>query len=192
MARGLTSQLQTLLATNNVKPGHLVSIGFSVPVFLTDVAYDITSEISGTEQTYVSSSFKMGFSDHVEETDVTKSSLTFGISGVGQDFTSIVMNENVVAVPVEIYRGFLNDPITTNVMRERNTFLLYKGKIENYVIEETETESGINFSIVSHWADFERKAGRKTNNNSQNRFFPNDLGMDFSSQTVQDIKWGRE
>ena len=38
---------------------------------------------------------------------------------------------------------------------------------------------------------FEKKNGRKTNNTSQQRFFSGDLGMDFSSQTVQDIKWGR-
>ena len=30
-----------------------------------------------------------------------------------------------------------------------------------------------------------------TNNTSQQRFFSTDVGMDFSSQTVLDIKWGR-
>ena len=38
----------------------------------------------------------------------------------------------------------------------------------------------------------EKKSGRQTNNNSQQRFFSTDVGMDFSSQTVLDIKWGRE
>jgi hypothetical protein len=46
-------------------------------------------------------------------------------------------------------------------------------------------------TIVSHWADFEKKSGRQTNNNSQQRFFNTDVGMDFASQTVLDIKWGR-
>jgi hypothetical protein len=45
--------------------------------------------------------------------------------------------------------------------------------------------------VVSHWADFDKTNGRKTNNTSQQRFFSADVGMDFSSQTVQDIKWGR-
>ena len=39
--------------------------------------------------------------------------------------------------------------------------------------------------------DFEKRSGRKTNNTSQQRFFSTDVGMDFSSQTVLDIKWGR-
>ena len=37
----------------------------------------------------------------------------------------------------------------------------------------------------------EKKSGRQTNNNSQQRFFSTDVGMDFASQTVLDIKWGR-
>ena len=33
--------------------------------------------------------------------------------------------------------------------------------------------------------------GRKTNTNSQQLYFAGDLGFDYASQTVQDIKWGR-
>ena len=58
-------------------------------------------------------------------------------------------------------------------------------------IEESETESSVTLTVVSHWADFDKKSGRQTNNNSQQRFFNTDVGMDFSSQTVLDIKWGR-
>ncbi len=50
----------------------------------------------------------------------------------------------------------------------------------------------VNLTVVSHWADFEKKNGRKTNNTSQQRFFGTDVGMDFSSETVQDVKWSRE
>ena len=64
-------------------------------------------------------------------------------------------------------------------------------KIESFEIDESDNSSTVGLSIVSHWADFEKKNGRKTNNTSQQRFFSADVGMDFSSQTVQDIKWGR-
>ena len=53
--------------------------------------------------------------------------------------------------------------------------------------EDTE----IIYTLVSHWADFEKISGRKTNPTSQQRFFSTDVGMDFASQTVLDIKWGR-
>ena len=69
--------------------------------------------------------------------------------------------------------------------------MLYKVKIESFEIQESEKNFMVELSIVSHWADFEKKNGRKTNNTSQQRFFSTDVGMDFASQTVQDIKWGR-
>ena len=70
-------------------------------------------------------------------------------------------------------------------------FLLYDGQIDTFSVSETSTDSSVSLGIVSHWADFEKRSGRKTNNTSQQRFFSTDVGMDFSSQTVLDIKWGR-
>jgi hypothetical protein len=100
---------------------------------------------------------------------------------------STVLNENVVNDNVDIFRGFLND--SNGLIAD--PFLLYRGKIESFEIQEAEKDSTVALSIVSHWADFEKKNGRKTNNTSQQRFFSTDVGMDFASQTVQDIKWGR-
>ena len=69
--------------------------------------------------------------------------------------------------------------------------LLYSGNIDTFQIEESTNSSSNNLAVVSHWADFEKKSGRQTNNNSQQRFFNTDVGMDYASQTVLDIKWGR-
>ena len=82
---------------------------------------------------------------------------------------------------------FLND---SNALIA-DPFLLYKGTIDTFQISESGSESYITLRIVSHWADFEKSNGRKTNNISQQRFFSTDVGMNFSSETVLDIKWGR-
>jgi hypothetical protein len=129
----------------------------------------------------------MGISNFSEETDITKQSLDFTLSGADQTFISTVLNENVVNDAFTMYRGFLND---SNALIA-DPFLIYKGTIDTFGISESETESNVTLRIVSHWADFEKTNGRKTNNTSQQRFFSSDVGMDFSSQTVQDIKWGR-
>jgi len=99
-----------------------------------------------------------------------------------------VLNENVINDSVSIFRGLLADDNTLIA----DPFLLYKGNIESFGISESQNASSVELSIVSHWADFEKKNGRKTNNTSQQRFFSTDVGMDFSSQTILDIKWGRE
>ena len=75
MARTLTTAVQNQLATNDIRPIHLISIGFSTPVNITDNAFDLTSSVSGSSKTYLSSSFLVSIPSFTEQTDVTKSSL---------------------------------------------------------------------------------------------------------------------
>jgi len=187
MTRSLTTAIKNELATNDIRPVHLITIGFGTPVNITDCSFDLTSSVSGSSVTYSASDFIMGVSNHTEETDITKSSVSISLSGADQTFISVVLNENVINDSVTIFRGLLADDNTLIA----DPFLLYKGNIESFEIQEGEKDSTVALSIVSHWADFEKKNGRKTNNTSQQRFFSTDVGMDFSSQTVQDIKWGR-
>ena len=187
MTRSLTSAVKTELATNDIRPVHLITIGFGTPVNITDFSFSLTSSVSGSSVTYNASDFILGISNHTEETDITKSSVSLNLSGADQTFISTVLNENVVNDSVDIFRGFLDD---SNALIS-DPFLLYRGKIDSFDIAETDKNSQVNLSIVSNWADFEKKNGRKTNNTSQQRFFRAAVGMDFSSQTVQDIKWGR-
>ena len=188
MTRALTTAIKNELATNDINPVHLITIGFATPVNITDCSFDLTSSVSGSSVTYSSSDFIMGISEHSEQTDLTKASLKLVLSGADQTFISLVLNENVTNDTVDIYRGLLADDNTLVA----DPLLLYKGNIENYSIQESDKQSNVSLSIVSHWADFDKKNGRKTNNTSQQRFFSTDVGMDFSSQTVLDIKWGRE
>jgi len=187
MTRALTTATKNELATNDIRPVHLITIGFSTPVNITDCSFPLTSSISGSSVTYLASDHLIGISDFSEQTDVSKSTITLTLSGAEQTYISVVLNENVINDTVTIFRGFLEDDNTIVA----DPFLLYKGSVENFEIQEKETSSTLSLSIVSHWADFNKKNGRKTNNVSQQRFFSTDVGMDFSSQTVQDIKWGR-
>jgi len=187
MTRSLTTAVKNELATNDIRPVHLITIGFSIPVNITDCSFSLTSSVSGSSVTYSASDFILGISNHNEQTDLTKATVELNLSGADQTFIATVLNENVTNDIVDIYRGFLNDSNTLIA----DPFLLYRGNIESFSISENDTTSSVGLTIVSHWADFEKKNGRKTNNTSQQRFFSTDVGMDFSSQTVQDIKWGR-
>ena len=188
MTRNLTTALKNELANYVLRPVHLISFGFSTPVNFTDCSFALTSSISGSSITYNPQGFLKGLSQFTEEVGITKSSLRIGLSGVDQTYISIVLNENIVNDAVNIYRGFLDD----NNSLIADPFLLYDGQIDKFEINEADDTTDIIFTIVSHWADFEKMSGRKTNPTSQQRFFSTDVGMEFSSQTVQDIKWGRE
>ena len=83
--------------------------------------------------------------------------------------------------------------LSNKLEKTKQLLVLSLGELEYALdISETDKESIVGLQIVSNWADFEKRNGRKTNNTSQQRFFSGDVGMDFASQTVQDIKWGRE
>ena len=187
MTRSLTTAVKNELATDDIRPVHLITIGFGTPVNITDCSFPLTSSVSGSSVTYSSSDFILGISNFTEETDITKTSINLTLSGADQTFISTCLNENVVNDSVDIFRGFLND---SNALIA-DPFLLYSGQIDTFAINENKNESTVQIQLVSHWADFDKTNGRKTNNTSQQRFFSTDVGMNFSSQTVQDIKWGR-
>ena len=187
MTRNLTTAVKNHLATNEIKPVHLITIGFGTPQNITDCVHDLTSSVSGSSVTYSSSSFLVSYPEVVEETDIGKSSISIALSGADQTYISLALAENIVNDAVTIYRAFLD----ANNAIIADPFLLYKGNIETYTISEDQTSSILNLNIVSHWADFEKKSGRKTNNISQQRFFSSDVGMAFASETVLNIKWGR-
>ena len=188
MTRSLTSGVKTHLATNEIKPVHLITIGFGTPQNITDCVHDLTSSVSGSSVTYSSSKFLVSYPEVSEETDIGKSSIAIALSGADQTYISLALAENIVNDAVTIYRAFLD----ANNAIIADPFLLYKGNIETYTISEDQTSSILNLNIVSHWADFEKKSGRKTNNISQQRFFSSDVGMAFASETVLNIKWGRK
>ena len=98
---------------------------------------------------------------------------------------SIVLNNNVSNDEVKIDIGLLNENDAII-----GSFNYDKGFIESYSIN---TNTGrLVLSCTSHFADFSRVAGRKTNSGSQQTIFANDKGMEFSALTVQDLKWGRK
>ena len=188
MARGLSSSVKTELATGVIDPVLLVEIEFGTPVYLTNAPFDITSSVSGSSRTYLTNGHLKNITGINETNKPTKNSLQLTLSGVDQTYISIALSENIINTEVYIYRGFLD---SSNALIS-DPFLLYKGTIDTYAISESENESVLALTVVSHWADFEKRSGRLTNNNSQQRFFSTDVGMNFSSQTVLDIKWGRK
>ena len=72
MARGLSSAVKTELATGNVRPVHLIYIGFPSAVYLTDCSFDLTSSVSGSSQTYTASGHILGIGNTQEGSEPIK------------------------------------------------------------------------------------------------------------------------
>ena len=183
MARSLTSAVKTELATNKINPVTLVYLGITTGHRFTDHYKDIVYDAN----TYTSSSLLLGVSDVSESNEVAVDSITVAFTGTDQTIISLLLNNDYMDKEAEIYKGFLD----SSQALIADPFLLFKGRIESFAIQEDAKSSQVSVSIASHWSDFEKQKGRKTNTNSQELFFSGDVGFDFASQSVQDIKWGR-
>ena len=188
MPRGLTSAVKTELATGNIEPIYLVDIEFSSRIYLTNAPFNITSSVSGSSQTYLANGHLRSITGANETNKPTKNTLSFSLSGVDQTYIAVALNENIINADVFIYRGYLD----ANLALIADPFLLFYGTIDEYKITDDTSTARLNLTVTSHWGNFSKTSGRTTTDNSQRRFFPDDLGMRFSALTVRDIKWGRE
>ena len=187
MARGLSSSVKTELATGNIAPVHLIHLNFATPVYLTDCSFALTSSISGSSRTYTASGHILGIGSAQEGSTPIKNSLNLTLSGVDQTYISVALNENIINDNVYIYRGFLD----SNLALISDPFLLFYGTIDEYKIADNTDIASLILTITSHWGNFSKTSGRVTTDNSQQRFFSGDKGMEFSALTVKDIRWGR-
>ena len=183
MARSLSGSLTTELATNKLNPIDLIYIGVNTGYYYTDHY----KNISYGGNTYQATSLFLGVSDASESSEVSVNDLVVKFTGADQTIISLFLNNDYMDKSAHIYRGFLNDSQTLI----SDPFLLFEGRIENFNIDETDTSSEVSISIASHWADFDKVAGRRTNTNSQKLYFSTDKGFDYASLSVREIKWGR-
>tara|TARA_B100000575_G_scaffold239372_1_gene201928 strand:+ start:230 stop:796 length:567 start_codon:yes stop_codon:yes gene_type:complete len=188
MARGLTTAVKNELATGVIDPVLLIEIGFGTPVYLTNASFDITSSVSGSSETYLSNGHLKNISGVNETNQPTKNTLSLSLSGVDQTYISIALSENIINDDVHIYRGYLD----SNNALISDPFLLFYGTIEEYKISDNTSTANLILSVTSHWGNFSKVNGRTTTDNSQQRFFSSDKGMEFAALTVKDIRWGRE
>jgi hypothetical protein len=181
MTRGLSASLQTEIANQNIKPIVLIEILFPTPQRITNHYKNITHN----SNTYTASGHLLSIGGKAEKSELDVGNFQIELSAVDNAFVSIVLNNVVSNDEVTIDIGLLD---SSDALID--TFNYDKGFIESFSID---TNTGkLILSCTSHFADFSRISGRKTNEGSQQVFFSTDKGMEFSALTVQDILWGRK
>lgn len=180
MSRGLSTALKNELANQSIKPILLVEILFPTPQRITNHYKDITHN----SNTYSASGHLLSITNKSENAELDVSNFTVDLSAVDSAYTSIILNNNVANDAVTIDIGLLD---SSDALID--TYNFDKGFIESFRID---TERGlISLICTSHFSDFSRIAGRRTNEGSQQRYFPNDRGMEFAALQIQNLTWGR-
>ena len=184
MSRGLHSTLKTELATDHLDQIHLIKFTIGSTIFYRTTAY---FDIVYDGNTYTANASLLKIPTITESSQIATSNVTFDIEGASQTFISLLLNNEHIHRPVEIIRGYLTDAgaLVTN------PYTIFLGYISGYSINDTTTSSRISITVANHWANFEMKRGRRTNNNSQQQIFSGDKFFEFSNSLMVDIEWGK-
>ena len=127
----------------------------------------------------------MGVSSTASEIRSSSSDLSITISGIPNSSIAEIVNSRIKGCPVRISR-VLFDPVTNAALNiPGNPLARFRGFINNYTLSEeydiaTRTSSNTIVLVCASAVDVlsNKIAGRKTNPQSQKRFYPNDVSMD--------------
>ena len=126
----------------------------------------------------------LGFSDIQENTQMQIAEVTVTLTGLRQEDFGFFVNANFIDRPVRIYRQLWND--TSGIV---GTFKIFEGRLKNAAVEDDGEQLTIGGTASSQFVDFERTAGRTTNDDEQQFYYPGDRFFEFSSEVLREIKW---
>ena len=150
--------------------------------YFTNAPFPIT--VGG--HTYRAIGGMLGFSDVEEHSDFTISQVTVSLNGLASKDVALFLGANYTDRPLKIYRVWLD---TSNQVVS-DPMLIFDGRIDKPIINDDGKSATIGCTASSHWADYDRRAGRHTNFDEQQYWFPGDKGFEFVSVNTKDLKWG--
>lgn len=143
--------------------------------------------------TYTAQGDFIGFTSVGEDFDVKVGRFSVYLSGLNTDMIDAFVDKDVEGKRVIIRKAFLDfDPMTLNIVDVPIT--LFDGIIYNVSVTENDTTATLEVQCATLFADFERTAGRKTNNSSNWLYqgFAKDTGFEKSGFVgTTEYKWGR-
>ena len=181
MPRSLSTDLQTQVSSTATKTAFLVELNLSSIIRLTDWYSNVT---------YNSNSYEAGGSflsvDTTTETgQLQVDEINLGFSNITNEVRSLVQDGSFTDKTVEIYVAYFNEDET--IVGAINFFT---GQIRNVSIQESISNSILNMTVASHWANWNLTKGRHYSDESQQGFSSGDKGFEFATQVKSDVRWG--
>ena len=180
----MTPAMQSAIAADSLSPVHLVSLAFDGG---TQYHTDAYKSLSWGGSTWNGGNL-ISLQAVEESIELRIPQLRVTLSGVNQANIATALTENAIDREVVIYLGLLdaNEQLIADPVEQ------FRGRIDGYSFSEDGGggTAKISWTCVSHLADFERTAGRHTNDSEQQILFPGDLGFEYAAKADQDLKWG--
>ena len=158
----------------------LATGGINVPI----------TEVDSVTRTYLAQGDFLGFSTVTEEFDVKLGKTSFTLSGANLTMVNNFLNKDFEGSPVQITRVFLNYDDLTPL----GSMVVFDGYIYNVSIAKSQVTCQITVDCATLWADFDRRAGRMTDNNSNWRFLRDTSDRSFDKTAIignKEFLWGK-
>ena len=143
-----------------------------VEIYLINETLRLTTggfDISHGGNTYAAQGDFIGFSTVSEDFDVKVGKFSIYLSAIGNGYVDKFINQDFEGRRVVIRKAFLDfDPYTLQIID--SPIVIFDGQIYNVSIVEASATASITVDCSTLFADFERTAGRKTNNGSNSLY----------------------
>jgi hypothetical protein len=181
MPRSISSGLQTQIANDANKIAFLIELNLSTVLRFTDyyanVTYDSNSYEAGGDFVSVESTNESGEAK-VEEISISLSNVTSSVR-------ELIEDGNYTNKKANIYIAFFDN---NEQLVGATTY--FSGIIGAAAVVETIETSQVNLRIQNQWANWNLKKGRHFSDESQQKIYSGDKGLEYADQTKDDIRWG--
>lgn len=185
MTRGLSSTINTYLANQSQIRVTLVEIQTTgSTVYYTDAPFDI--DYAGN--TYEAQGNFLGVSNVEENAELIITNCQLIISALDVGNITTYATSGIINKQVIVRSAYL-DPTDQSIVD--TPIITFKGKITGYAVTDAQNTATIALEVASTFANFEKTTGRYTNEGNFQREHPQDRSMEFSHESLADIKWGR-
>lgn len=199
----ISTALRTEFYRSNFIAVDLIELHLPTPLYLAtggmNIAFDSSTAPTAGVNTYLAQGEFMGFTGLTEDFDIRVGKFGITLSGVGTTYINSFVNlttdpKNKIAYEgarVVVYKAFLS---TSNLSLVDTPLLIFDGMIFNVGIEETATSCTISVEASSLFSDFERTAGRRTNNGSNWLYQGSTVDTSMAQSGIvgqTEFKWGR-
>lgn len=179
--RGLDAATITALQGDHDR-AHLITLGFSTPVRLTDYGADVEYD----SNTYNSTGHVLGVDALKETGELRVNQSTMRLDGADQTYISLMLNQNYSNIDVTILCA-----IITGGSIQGTPYTVFDGQLVGVDIEDNGDDSEVMLSLSNHWRDFEKTNGMRTTLGSHQRVFSGDKFFEFATDQNREIVWGR-
>jgi len=183
MSRGITSALNTVFTSSEVRPFVAVDLAFSGGNV---TVWTGLGNITFASTTFVGTGEILGISAITESGAVQANGLNINFNGLDSTLVSTALTENYQGRSAIVYMGSL----TSAYQVVADPYVLFKGRMDTMDIADDGQRADIQISCESRLIDLGRARVRRYTQVDQQTEFAGDKGLDFvSSLQEKSIRW---